>query len=138
VVASFASRQSVRPRRRCTATENEITPPLCGPCGRQHDPAIACIPDDAALSVYTPTRAVRQAECDHLEAVSIARYGFHRPVHRSARHRRLPVPAHLRRPSRDAHHTVAPSPALSTAIAAVIALLAVDLVLTVLIAVGLH
>ncbi|HEX6493323.1 MAG TPA: hypothetical protein VF112_07410 [Candidatus Dormibacteraeota bacterium] len=124
-------------QRRRTA----ITPPLCGPCGRQHDPAEACDPD-AALSVYTSARSPRQDEADHLEALSITRYTFHRPLHLSARHR--PAPYVVLRPERDgaAEPACSPStgsrPSLALAIAVVIALLAVDLVVTVLVATGLH
>lgn len=77
-----------------------ITPPLCRACRRQHDPALDC-PAESALSVYTPGRSARQGEIDHLEEVAVARYRFHRPLHRSARHRRRPSPltAPLRMPS---------------------------------------
>jgi hypothetical protein len=124
-------------QRRRTA----ITPPLCGPCGRQHDPAQACDPE-AALSVYTPSRSPRQDEADHLEALSVTRYAFHRPLHLRARHQ--PTPVVVERPEWAEPAEPACSSAagalhsLPLAIAWVIAFVAANLVLTVLIATGLH
>ena len=121
-------------QRRRTA----ITPPLCGPCGRQHDPAQVCDPE-AALAVYTPSPSPRQDVADHLEALSVTRYTFHRPLHLSARHQRSPEPAapveHTDPECRSPHARLH---SLPLAIAVVIAFLAADLVLTVLIATGLH
>lgn len=92
------------------------------------------------LDVYRPSRSARQDEADHLEAVTVSRYTFHRPLHRSARHRPSAA-AQERLVGPDAPP---PSPArilpvsLPLAIAVLVAFLAANLVLTVLVATGLH
>jgi hypothetical protein len=86
------------------------------------------------------SRAPGQGDADHLEAVTVSRYTFHRPMHRSARHRRRTV--NVERP-------VEPDPppaalprnlpvSLPLAIAVLVAFVAANLVLTVLVAAGLH
>ena len=121
-------------QRRRTA----ITPPLCGPCGRQHDPAQACDPE-AALRVYTPSRFACQDDADNLEALCITRYLFHRPLHLTARFQQSPEPAARVETDEPACSTPRVSrPTLPMAIAVLIAFLALDLVVTVLIATGLH
>jgi hypothetical protein len=106
-----------------------ITPPLCGPCGRRHDPMTTCLPDDdAALSVFAPTPAEHQDAVDHLEAVTLTCYRFHRPGRRSATRVASPV-ALVRRAHREIsspdHLTSFGVAAVATMVAAVVALLAV-------------
>jgi hypothetical protein len=134
----------VRETHRCVPAadaqrrRSAITPPLCGPCGRQHDPAQACDPE-AALGVYTPSRSAGQDDADDLEAMCITRYLFHRPLHLSARFQQSLEPAARAEPAEPACPTPrATRPTLPMAIAALIAFLALDLVVTVLVATGLH
>jgi hypothetical protein len=89
--------------------------------------------------VYAPARAPQQDHADDLEALSVTRYTFHRPLHQSARHQPGPQTAAPVEPAEPAcASTGAWRPSLPLAIAVVIAFLAADLVLTVLIATGLH
>lgn len=93
-----------------------------------------------ALRVYTASRSEGQEDADHFEAITVSRYTFHRPLHRSARHRRRVVVGE--RPVGPESPTTA-SPrilplSLPLAIAVLVAVLAANLVLTVLIATGLH
>jgi predicted component of type VI protein secretion system len=108
-----------------------ITPPLCGPCGQRHDPTATCLPD-AALSVFAPSRAENQDAVDHLEAVTVTCYRFHRPGRRIATHRPSPI-ALMRRAHREIsspdHRTSFAVAAAATMVAAVLALLAVVAVL---------
>lgn len=108
-----------------------ITPPLCRACRRPHDPALDCL-DEAALGLYTIARSARQGEIDHLEEVALARYRFHRPLHRSARHRRCPaLPGPLTAPLRMPSGSV-PAAAAVMVVLLVMTLLALGLVATVL------
>ena len=108
-----------------------ITPPLCGACRQPHDPALACL-DEAALSLYTIARSARQGEIDHLEDTALARYRFHRPLHRSARHRRRPIlPGPLTAPFHMPSGSV-PAAAAVIVVLLVMTLLVLGLVATVL------
>jgi hypothetical protein len=60
-----------------------VITPLCGPCGRRHDPTATCLAEDP-LSVFTPTRAGHQDAVDHLETVTVTSYRFHRPRRRES------------------------------------------------------
>ena len=120
-----------------TEWRTTITPPQC--CGRQHDPNEAC-DLEGALRVFTVSRSPGQAAADHLETVTVTAYRFHRPLHRRVRHRpRAEVGERL--VGRDVPPTASPrtlSVSLPLAIAVLVAFLAANLVVTVLIATGLH